>query len=36
MKRQDVHRMPPLASRIVDGTGKTLVDAWIQSLLNCQ
>jgi hypothetical protein len=35
MKRLDVHRMPPVGSRVVDQGGVDLLTAWIQSLASC-
>ena len=35
MKRLDLHRMPPLASQVVDQSGVQVVSDWIQSLAAC-
>jgi hypothetical protein len=35
MHALDAHRMPPLASHVVDPDGTALVDAWIASLTSC-
>jgi uncharacterized repeat protein (TIGR03806 family) len=35
MHRTDDARMPPIASAIVDPTGTSVVDAWIESLTTC-
>ncbi|UCG73047.1 MAG: PQQ-dependent sugar dehydrogenase, partial [Chromatiales bacterium] len=35
MNRRDAHGMPPLGSAIADGVGVSLIDAWIDSLTNC-
>jgi uncharacterized repeat protein (TIGR03806 family) len=36
MSRRDIHGMPPLASRVVDSQGVTLISAWIDALSACQ
>lgn len=35
MRRTDVHRMPPLASEVVDDQGVSLVESWIEGLQSC-
>ncbi len=35
MHALDAHRMPPLATHVVDGNGAGVVDAWISSLTSC-
>ena len=35
MNRRDVNGMPPLGSNEIDSTGVTLINSWIDSLVNC-
>ncbi len=35
MRALDAHRMPPLASRLADAAGISVVDTWISSLTTC-
>jgi hypothetical protein len=36
MKRQDIHRMPPLGSNLFDDAGIRLLENWILGIAGCQ
>jgi hypothetical protein len=35
MNRRDVNGMPPIGSNVIDGSGVTLLTAWVNSLGSC-